>query len=69
MTKGVLYIWYINLTEPIAALSWNIDGLVQKMRNSIANALELRLSDTNPSIYGVTNVLAFVAPPPPPHSE
>ena len=28
-----------------------IDGLVQQRRNSIANALELRLSCTNPSIY------------------
>ena len=28
-----------------------IDGLVQEKRNSIANALELRLSCTNPSIY------------------
>ena len=27
------------------------DGLVQERRNSIANALELRLSCTNPSIY------------------
>ena len=29
----------------------NIDGLVQERRNSIANALELRLSCTNPSIW------------------
>ena len=28
-----------------------IDGLVQERRNSIANALELRLSCTNSSIY------------------
>ena len=28
----------------------HIDGLVQERRNSIANALELRLSCTNPSI-------------------
>ena len=27
-----------------------IDGLVQERRNSIANALELRLSCTNPSM-------------------
>ena len=27
------------------------DGLVQKWRNSIANALELRLSCTNPSLH------------------
>ena len=29
----------------------NIDGLVQERHNSIANALELRLSCTNPLIY------------------
>ena len=29
----------------------HIDGLVQERRNSIANALELRLSSTNPSTY------------------
>ena len=29
----------------------HFDGLVQERRNSIANALELRLSCTNPSIY------------------
>ena len=28
-----------------------IDGLVQERRNSIAIAMELRLSSTNPSIY------------------
>ena len=28
----------------------NLDGLVQERRSSIANALELRLSCTNPSI-------------------
>ena len=28
-----------------------MDGLVQERRNSIAKALELRLSCTNPSIY------------------
>ena len=32
-----------------------VDGLVQERRNSIANALELRLSSTNPSIYLVCN--------------
>ena len=43
----------------ITAISWSlgaivykhIGGLVQERRNSIANALELRLSYTNPSIY------------------
>ena len=28
----------------------HLDGFVQERRNSIANALELRLSGTNPSI-------------------
>ena len=32
----------------------NIDGLVQKRRNSIALAMELHLSCTNPSIYSTT---------------
>ena len=31
----------------------HFDGLVQERRNSIANALELRLSWTNPSIYNI----------------
>ena len=31
-----------------------IDGLVQERRNSIANALELRPSCTNPLIYDYT---------------
>ena len=30
------------------------DGLVQERRNSIANALELRLSCTNPSMWTMT---------------
>ena len=32
-------------------VGWHIDGLVQERRNSIANALELRLSCTNPSMH------------------
>ena len=36
-----------------------IDGLVQKICNSIANALELRLSCTNPSIYGTVYTINF----------
>ena len=35
-----------------------IDGLVQEIRNSIANAMELRLSCTNPSVWD-TRVLVF----------
>ena len=30
-----------------------ISGLMQERRNSIANALELSLSRTNPSIYSI----------------
>ena len=33
---------------------WQFDGLVQERRNSLANALESRLSCTNPSIYTAT---------------
>ena len=33
-----------------ASVCWYINGLVQERHNSIANALELRLSCTNPSI-------------------
>ena len=35
-----------------------IDALVQERRNSIANALELRLSRTNPSICCKFNTMA-----------
>ena len=36
-----------------------IDGLVQERRNSIANALYLRLSGINPSIWQATRSIAF----------
>ena len=42
LTLAINIIWYID-----------IDGLVQKRRNSIANALELRISCTNPSIWNM----------------
>ena len=35
----------------ITYLLWHFEGLVQERRNSIANALELRLSCTNPLIW------------------
>ena len=38
---------------------FDIDGLVQERHNFIANALELRLSCTNPSIFAATS-LAFL---------
>ena len=40
---------------------WHIDGLVQERHNSIANALELRLSYTNPLIYDVAPIRQFIA--------
>ena len=39
----IVNIWNVNCQY--------IDGLVQEKPNSIANALELHLSSTNPSIY------------------
>ena len=41
--------WYYTLLIYYGPL-WHIDGLVQERRNSIANALELRLFLTKPSI-------------------
>ena len=39
---------------------WYINGLVQERYNSIANALELCLSCTNPANYAVTNSLNWM---------
>ena len=39
----------------LIAFKYDINGLVQERRNSIANTLELRLSCTNPSICGEAN--------------
>ena len=36
------------------------DGLVQERRNSIANALELRLSGTNPWIFRISPVYVII---------
>ena len=38
----------------------DIDGLVQKRRNSSALAVELRLSCTNPSIYSLKRKVHFI---------
>ena len=40
---------------------YHIHGLVQVRRNSIANALELRLSCTNPSIWNdiIVGIMAY----------
>ena len=43
----------INLAYVFSVLTPYYDGLVQERHNSIANALELRLSCTNPSNWGV----------------
>ena len=40
-----------------AIFTFHVDGLMQERHNSIANALELRLSCTNPSIYGFNPVI------------
>ena len=40
----------LNVLNPVVILNLYFDGLVQERRNSIANALELRLSCTNPSV-------------------
>ena len=43
--------WFLSCDIHFKGMVWKyLDGLVQKRRNSIANALELRLSCTNPSI-------------------
>ena len=42
----------ISLEINYFTINIHIDGLVQERRNSIATALELHLSYTNPSIYG-----------------
>ena len=39
--------------RPLIDKWWNIDGLVQERLKSIANALELLLSCTNPMIWGL----------------
>ena len=53
MTKDVYMICQLYLTHCSIVMIY-IDGLVQERRNSIVDALELRLSCTNPSTYGVT---------------
>ena len=50
LAKLLLWMAQLSLVE-IHSSGYRIDGLVQERRNSIANALELRLSCTNLSIY------------------
>ena len=53
-----LHLWLYLFRAPISIC--HIDGLVQERHNSIANALELRLSCTNPSIwYTASSLLTF----------
>ena len=54
------YLWLLSVacgfTQAVYNWSWvpdYINGLVQERRNSIADALELRLSCTNPSIWAL----------------
>ena len=63
ITYGVLYhfwtfqqllvdfIMLVTLLQGLGYGKLDLDGLVQERLNSIANALELRLSCSNPSIY------------------
>ena len=47
-----IIIWIVNnMSFGIQKCCFHIDGLVQERRNSIANALELHVSYTNPSIF------------------
>ena len=46
-----LNIYMFMIMEFFEHFIYHFDGLVQERRNSIANALELRLSCTNPSYY------------------
>ena len=50
--------FYLDSTSPMVGEATgeflHLDGLVQERRNSTANALELRLSCTKPSIYSST---------------
>ena len=49
------------LLSPISPL--HVDGLVQERCNSIANALELHLSYTNPSMYKILQYMGGIRPP------
>ena len=47
--------------SPDIKVARHIDWLVQERRNSIANALELRLSCTNPSIYSPQDIRCAIS--------
>ena len=76
-TNEISYIWFcisasteIGPTTPGMCLHAiqdtinlvNIDGLVQKRRNSSALVMELRLSYTNPSIWSLILIPVFAGP-------
>ena len=44
---------FLSLKLLSTTMAFNIDGLMQERRNSIANSLELHLSCTNPSIWNL----------------
>ena len=51
------YFWVNHCNNTTSLCQWcHIDGLMQERRNSIANALELHLSCTNPSIYSSNEI-------------
>ena len=50
---------FVKKGDPLEWVIAYIDGLVQERRNSIANALELRPSCTNPLIYAEENDCSF----------
>ena len=56
------YGWVWNIQNILGELGQYINGLVQEKRNSIANALELRLSCTDPSTctFAADNLAAQV---------
>ena len=49
------------ILQELVSFVYYIDGLVQEKRNSIANALELHLSFTNPSIWNLYMVFRVPA--------
>ena len=57
----LIYIEFWSHSMP-STRTWYINGLVQERHNSIANALELRLSCTNPSIVS-PGVMYFLHQP------
>ena len=59
--QGLRKVWWNSLKFYIEYIY--IDGLVQERRNSIANALELRISCSNPSICLSSNICLILMGP------